>query len=85
MLSSKHRRTLAAIFETPVPAGIRWTDIETLLMTLGAERREGRGSRVRFQLNGARIVVHRPHPAPETKKGAVEAVRDFLKQAGIKP
>jgi hypothetical protein len=30
-------------------------------------------------------VFHRPHPQPETKKGAVEAVRQFLMSAGVKP
>jgi hypothetical protein len=30
-------------------------------------------------------VFHRPHPRPETKKGAVDAVRQFLINAGVKP
>jgi HicA toxin of bacterial toxin-antitoxin, len=46
---------------------------------------EGRGSRMRFFLNGRRAVFHRPHPRPEVVKGAVEAMRDFLTEAGVKP
>jgi len=32
-----------------------------------------------------RAVFHRPHPGPETKRGLVRAVRDFLAAAGVKP
>jgi hypothetical protein len=64
------------IFVRPVSSGIRWDDIEALLVAL-AERSEGRGSRVRFRLNGEEAVFHRPHPSPETDKGAVKAVRRF--------
>jgi hypothetical protein len=36
-------------------------------------------------LNGVVAVFHRPHPAPTTKKGAVDAVRQFLSNAEIGP
>src|ERR1700733_12920924 len=55
------------------------------LASLGADRSEGRGSRVRFLLKGAEAVLHRPHPRPDTNKGAVVFVREFLKMAGIEP
>jgi hypothetical protein len=84
-MNAKHRRTFEAIFDRPVPSDIRWTDIESLLVALGAERSEGRGSRVRFSLGGSEAVFHRPHPQPETDKGAVAAVRRFLESAGVKP
>ncbi|WP_371441507.1 type II toxin-antitoxin system HicA family toxin [Methylosinus sp. R-45379] len=58
---------------------------KSLLVALGAERSEGRGSRVRFLLGGAEAVFHRPHPQPQTDKGAVAAVRRFLESAGAKP
>jgi hypothetical protein len=83
---AKHGRTLAAIFYTdPVKAGIRWTEIESLLKKLGAEVSEGNGSRVRVELKGVRAVFHRPHPRKETHKGAVKSVRRFLNEAGEKP
>lgn len=84
-MNARHRRTLEAIFARPVPSVIRWEAIEALLIALGAERSEGRGSRVRFLLNGAEAVFHRPHPRPETDKGAVVKVRQFLETAGVKP
>lgn len=85
MNASKAPRTLAAIFEKPVRANIRWPDVETLLRAHGATITEGAGSRVRIELNGVRAVFHRPHPRPETDKGAVVALRKFLEEAGITP
>lgn len=85
MLNSKQRKTLAAIFAEPVGASLAWSDIEGLLLALGAKLSEGRGSRVRFVLKGVRAVFHRPHPAPTTDKGAVRSVRRFLEEAGVKP
>jgi len=84
-LAAKHARTLQAIFDNPVRAGIPWTDIEALLRACGAELSEGRGSRVRIALNGVRAVFHRPHPEKETDKGAVKSMRRFLVEAGIEP
>jgi len=81
----KHRKTLEAIFEKPERATIAWRDIETLLIALGAEISEGRGSRVRIALKDVRAVFHRPHPRKETNKGAVKSVRRFLEAAGVKP
>lgn len=84
-LSNRHRATLSALFEDPVRASISWWDVEHLLIALGAEVSEGRGSRIRVALNGARAVFHRPHPAKETDKGAVRSIRLFLSSAGVRP
>jgi hypothetical protein len=81
----KHRKILEAIYAQPIRANIAWKDIEGLLIALGAEVTEGRGSRVRVALNEVRAVFHRPHPQKETDKGAVKSVRRFLKEAGIRP
>ena len=84
-MTSKHKRTLSAIYADPVRANIHWADIEALLMALGAAREEGSGSRVRFALNGIRATFHRPHPEKETDRGAVKSVWRFLLEGGIKP
>ena len=84
-MHGRHRRTLARIFTEPVPADLRWTDVEALLRAAGAEISEGAGSRVRVSLAGVRAVFHRPHPSPAMKRGAVRAVRDFLLAAGVRP
>lgn len=83
-MTKKHRQTLQRIFESPVRSGILWSDIEKLLIALGAEISEGRGSRVRIALNDVRAVFHRPHPRNETDKGAVISMRRFLTEAEIK-
>jgi hypothetical protein len=82
-LAGSHLKTLRRIMGNPVPADIRWNDIEALFRALGAENSEGSGSRVRVALGGARAVFHRPHPSPETKRGALRSVRDFLVAAGV--
>lgn len=84
-MHGRHRQTLNRIYAEPTPADLRWTDIETLLRSLGAEISEGSGSRVRVALNGVRAVFHRPHPSPSAKRGAVRSVRDLLQAAGVRP
>jgi HicA toxin of bacterial toxin-antitoxin, len=84
-VNSHHRRTLARIFAEPTRADLRWRDIEAVLRAAGAEVSEGAGSRVRVALGGVRAVFHRPHPGPETSRGLVRAVRDFLAAAGVRP
>jgi len=84
-VDKKHRKTLEAIFEKPERVDIVWRDVETLFIALGAEIREGNGSRVRVALKDVRAVFHRPHPCRETNKGAVKSIRRFLESAGVKP
>jgi len=80
-----HRRTLEAVFGRPVSANIAWTDIEALFKGLGAEISEREGSRVAVVLFGEVRVFHRPHPSPQTDKGAVSSVRKWLEQHGVTP
>lgn len=84
-LNKKQAKTLQAIFESPVRSDVAWSDIEKLLVALGADISEGRGSRVRVALGGVRAVFHRPHPQKETDKGALKSVRRFLSKAGFAP
>ncbi len=84
-MSSKHQKTLAAVFKMPIQSNIEWKACEKLLVYLGAEITEGNGSRVRIVLNGVRAVFHRPHPRKEIDKGALVSLRKFLENAGIQP
>lgn len=84
-MNSKHRKTLLAVFTDPPLSSVPWKDIEAMLEAAGARKSEGSGSRVCFLLNGVPGVFHRPHPQKETDKGAVESVRKFLHDAGIRP
>ncbi len=83
-MNRKHQRIPESIFEIPTQSSIKWKDIESLLINLGAKIEEGRGSRVRILLNEEEAVFHRPHPQKETDKGAVASVRRFLENAGVK-
>lgn len=82
-MNKKHSRTLEKIIEKPERSDIPWKDIEGLIIALGGEITEGRGSRVRIYLNDVRAVFHRPHPKRVTDKGAVSSMRRFLKEAEV--
>ena len=82
-MNKKQRQMLAKIFENPERADIRWDDIESLLTAFGAEISQGRGSRIRVALGGAKAVFHRPHPKPVANKPTVRSVRRFLLEAGV--
>lgn len=84
-MRKKHTDTLKAIFHTPVLSNVKWSDIESLFISLGARVSEGSGSRVKICLNDSVAVFHRPHPRKETDKGALVSVRRFLEEAGVKP
>ncbi|QMT41685.1 type II toxin-antitoxin system HicA family toxin [Neisseria shayeganii] len=84
-MKKRHQRTLALIFSRPVSGGIKWADIESLFTELGAEIQEREGSRIAVVLFGQVKVFHRPHPSPDTDKGAVASVRKWLEDNGVKP
>lgn len=84
-MKRKHQRTLELIFARPVSANVRRADIEALFLELGAEFEEREGSRIEVFLFGLVRVFHRPHPSPDTDKGAVAAIRKWLEENGVKP
>ena len=84
-MKRKYQRTLALIFARPTSANVQWRDIETMLQELGAEVSEREGSRVAVVMYGEVRVFHRPHPSPNTDKGAVASIRKWLEQHGVEP
>ncbi len=84
-MKKKHQRTLTLIFSRPVSGSIKWADIEALFIELGGEVQEREGSRIAVVLFGQVKVFHRPHPSPDTDKGAVASVRKWLEEHGVKP
>jgi len=82
-MKRKHRKTLELIFARPVSGSIKWAEIESLFIGLGAELSERQGSRIGVRLFGERRVFHRPHPSPDTDKGAVASIRKWLKDNGV--
>jgi hypothetical protein len=82
-MKRKHLKTLKLLFARPMSANVRWDDIESLLLELGAQIEEREGSRVLIRLFGERRVFHRPHPSPMTDKGAIANLRDWLSDNGV--
>jgi len=84
-MNSKQRGVLADIFAKPAKKNIRWAEVEKLFVALGADVRQGRGSRVRITLNGQQATFHTPHPSPEVRVKTLADIRDFLILAGVQP
>ena len=73
------------MFARPTSGNVRWSDVEALFVELGAEVSEREGSRVAVVLFEEVRVFHRPHPSPNTDKGAVASIRKWLEQHGVEP
>ncbi len=84
-MNGEHRKTLAAVFTDPVSGTIEWVAVEGLLLAAGAQRIEGRGSRVRFEKDGEIATFHRPHPGKEAKRYQVRDAREFLERIKVTP
>lgn len=84
-MNNKHRKTLEAIFALPTTTALPWSDIEALFMAIGATRKEGAGSRVKFDYQGTPIYFHRPHNPKTARAYQVELAREFLDKVGIRP
>jgi len=85
MLNAGHLKTLRLIFSLPTFPTVEWRKIEVLFIALGAKVSEGRGSRVRFEINNIVASFHRPHPEKEAKIYQVRDARTFLEALGVKP
>jgi hypothetical protein len=81
----KHQKTLERIYARPTSGNIQWKDIESLLVGLGADLSEREGSRIGVRLFGEIRVFHRPHPSPDTDKGAVASIRKWLEDNEVTP
>jgi hypothetical protein len=86
-MKRKHQRTLEL---TLLPSRERhgslpWRDIEALFQELGGDVGERAGSRVAVILFGEVRVFHRPHPSPDTDKGAVASIRKWFEEHGVTP
>ena len=84
-MNNKHRITLEKINRHPTPANVRWQDLVSLLKAVGVELSQGSGARVRLKATTERMVVHQPHPGPNTGKATIRDVAKFLKTLGIVP
>ncbi len=81
----KQQKTLDLVFSRPVRGNIKWRDVEALFRALGGELIEREGSRVEVFLFGEVRIFHRPHPSPDTDKGAVASIREWFKRNEVMP
>ena len=84
-MKKKHQRTLERIYKRPTSGNITWIEIESLFKALGADVSERAGSRVAVVPFDEVRVFHRPHPTPNTDKGAVASVRNWLEENEVIP
>jgi hypothetical protein len=84
-MNKKQQKILFQIFERPTRTDIRYEDMKSLLSTIGAGFREGRGSRVRFEYDPYSVHFHKPHPQKVLPKYTVELIRDLLIKIGVNP
>lgn len=84
-LSSRHHRTLTAIFARPTLASLPFADIEALMVALGGTVKERAGSRVKIAVGIESWHCHRPHPGKEARRYQVEEARELLLRLGISP
>lgn len=84
-MRAKHQRVLESMFKKPTPAGIRWSDIRSMLEAADVELSQRAGSRMLLRKGTERIVIHRPHPERETGRATVRATAALLEAIGVKP
>jgi len=84
-MRKRHQETLQSIFYSPTSGNIKWSDIESLFTALGADISERSGSRIGVKLFREARVFHRPHPTPNTDKGAVSSIRYWLEANEVTP
>ena len=64
LMKRKHQKTLDLIFTRPISGNIKWKDIESLFLELGAEISEAEGSLLvyGYLANVGFFIVHILHP-----------------------
>jgi hypothetical protein len=67
----------------PAPANLRWSEVEALLVNLGAKIVKGKGSAITVTLEGVKAWFHRPHPEDKADRGAIKNVLELIKETGL--
>jgi hypothetical protein len=84
-MKRRHQRTLVLIFARLASGKLLWQDIEALFVDLGVVVSESAGSRLAAVLFGVVRVFPRPHPSPDTDKGAVASIRKWFDEHAVMP
>jgi predicted RNA binding protein YcfA (HicA-like mRNA interferase family) len=78
---SKKEKLLQRFLTVPVRNDLTFNELNSLLLSLGFEMKEGKGSRVKFLHKEKKLIVstHKPHPSPELCEDFVKDVQQILK------
>lgn len=82
-MSKKHQKVLSAIFSEHPSSNIHWKEIESLLIHLGAEFREGSGASLVAIINGLEFTMHRSHHNSTMSKQSLHSLKKFLQSANV--
>ena len=82
-MSKKHQKVLSAIFSDHLSSNIHWKEIESLLIHLGAEFREGSGASLVTIINGTEFTMHRCHHNTTMSKKSLHQLRKFLESVSV--
>jgi len=80
-----NKKTLEKLCRAPPPSDLRWSELVTLLKSLGYRMLTSGGSRRKFyhQEKDALISCHEPHPSPNVDKGCIVDIAAHLKAYGF--
>ena len=84
-MSKKHQKVLSAIFSDHPSSNIHWKEIESLLIHLGAEFREGSGASLVVIISGIEFSMHRSHHNSTMSKKSLYQLRKFLESVNVTP
>lgn len=78
---SKKDKLLKKFLSTPVRNDLTFDELKTLLISLGFEVKEGKGSRVKFFHTEKKLMIsmHKPHPRPELCEEFIRDLQQILK------
>ena len=78
---SKKEKFLKKFQTTPVRNDLTFSELKTLLLGLGFEMKEGKGSRVKFFHEEKKLIIstHKPHPNPELCEEFIKDLQQILK------
>lgn len=78
---SKKEKLLLKFLTVPVRNDLTFNELKYLLLSLGFEFKEGKGSRVKFLHKERKLIVstHKPHPSPELCEDFIRDVQQILR------
>ena len=82
-MSKKHQKVLDSIYSDHPSSNIHWREIESLMLHLGAEIREGTGATTVIILNGQEFPVHHGKHNATIGKSTLHQLKKFLISVGI--